>query len=117
MVPLEQRQQQLQQMLQQSSSRSTPTGYGALAKIISSSVLNSRQKKLALEQHQMEQQQAEQQKVKHAELAQIYSGYGSAPDRTAYANDAFQNYGGDPNDLANALSSASKIYPDQFAPN
>ena len=54
-LPLDLQMQRIQQQLSNTMGQSTPTGYGALAKIISSAVLRKRQGKLA---EQLQQQEA-----------------------------------------------------------
>ena len=81
-LPLDVQMQRIQQQLSNTMGKSTPTGYGALAKIIASSVLRKRHGKLAEQLQQQEQAQRE---------AQAASGFwlSGAPENPSHTTAIF----------------------------
>ena len=101
-LPLDQQLQRIQQQLSNTMGQNTPTGYGALAKIISSAVLRKRQGKLA---EQLQQQEAK----KKQEFQKITSGFANSQDKPKYIQNILSDYGGDVPKLLNVLSQIQKL--------
>ena len=106
-LPLDLQIQRIQQQLDRTMGQKTPTGYGALAKIISSSSLRKKQGKLY---EQLQQQQAQ----KKQEFQKITSGFAGAENKPEYIQNILSEFGGDVPQLLNVLSQIQKFNPAQY---
>ena len=106
-LPLNLQMQRIQQQLSNTMGQSTPTGYGALAKIIASSSLRKREGKLS---EQLQQQQAQ----KKQEFQKITSGFAGAENKPEYIQNILSEFGGDVPQLLNVLSQIQKFNPAQY---